>query len=144
MEFLFINHTRISIPKKRWSALAKKCVTHVRPLEHANLKRVPNMYACIVMVGRRRSKKLNHTYRGKNCPTDVLSFQGIEPRHLGDVVLCKDVLKAQGKKWGQSFSFRGADCIVHGLLHLLGYDHQDPQDEKTMLSLQSQLLQKYF
>lgn len=99
-------------------------------------------------------------------PTDVLSFPmdelrppagpgghngkgvggeepGEEPRLLGDVVLCPQVAAAQAKQAGHSAQGELELLTVHGVLHLLGYDHADPEEEAEMFGLQSELLQAW-
>lgn len=68
-------------------------------------------------------KKLNRKYRGKNRPTDVLSFNMDEGRLLGDVVICPQVAKANAKRFGVTLREEIARLLVHGLLHLTGLNH---------------------
>jgi probable rRNA maturation factor len=79
-------------------------------------------------------KKLNGTYRKKNKPTDVLSFNMNEGDILGDVVICPSVARENAKKYGVPFNSEVARLVTHGLLHLLGYDHG-----KKMFDLQEKI-----
>jgi probable rRNA maturation factor len=96
-------------------------------------------------------QELNSYYRGKNKPTDVLSFSMLEgdaselSRSLGDVVISLDTAKAQAKKNKQSISDEVATLIIHGLLHLLGYDHENtPKNEaKMMFLIQDELFRRF-
>jgi len=85
---------------------------------------------------------LNRRFRGKNLATDVLSFPtGAEPfevedgSHLGDVVISVEQAAAQAKANGLSFSSEIEQLILHGLLHLCGYDHETDNGEMNRLEL---------
>jgi probable rRNA maturation factor len=88
----------------------------------------------ISFVPRSAMKKLNMTYRKKNKPTDVLSFNMNEGEFLGDAVICPAVAKQNAKKYGVSTNAEVARLVTHGLLHLLGYDHG-----KKMFDLQEKI-----
>ncbi|HVC34255.1 MAG TPA: rRNA maturation RNase YbeY [Chloroflexota bacterium] len=86
---------------------------------------------------------LNLAYRGKDCPTDVLSFSQAEgpvgfpetpgtPRPLGDIVISYDRVRAQASEYGHSERRELAYLAVHGLLHLLGFDHESEPQRETM------------
>lgn len=104
------------------------------------------------LVGLEKSQELNREYRGKDKPTDVLSFplnDGIEDnvlkKHdilpLGDIFICLDVAIHQAKEMNIAVSQELARLTVHGFLHLLGYDHErSPEDEKKMIELQEEIL----
>jgi len=94
---------------------------------------------------------LHVRYLDEPGPTDVMSFpmdelrpgrEGAtsEPGMLGDVVLCPEVAAAQAKAAGHSTTEELLLLTVHGILHLLGYDHAEPEEEKEMFALQRQLL----
>ncbi|CAM2068865.1 rRNA maturation RNase YbeY [Sulfidibacter corallicola] len=87
-------------------------------------------------------RELNATYRGKDRTTDVLSFPGGGPlpdgsHHLGDVVISHDQLVRQAAELGQSVARELRFLILHGVLHLLGHDHET--DDGEMMALQSSL-----
>lgn len=84
-------------------------------------------------------QNLNRDYRGKNKPTDVLSFAMNEgeplsgsPDVLGDIIVSVETAIRQGEELGHSLLEEVTSLVIHGLLHLLGYDHQLPRDEKKM------------
>lgn len=96
----------------------------------------------IVFVGDEAIKELNRKFRGKNQVTDVLSFPTkAEPfevesrKHLGDVVISVERAAAQGKQNELSFSGEVEQLILHGLLHLCGYDHETDKGEMNRLEL---------
>ncbi len=98
--------------------------------------------ATIVFVSDDAIKKLNRRFRGKSLATDVLSFpaeaESFEVEngsHLGDVVISVERAAAQAKANGLSFSSEIEQLILHGLLHLCGYDHESDKGEMNRLEL---------
>ncbi len=87
-------------------------------------------------------QELNHQYRGKNKPTNVLSFAG-ETGELGDIVLGFETIKREALAQGKSFAAHTAHLVVHGILHLLGFDHEKPREagimEKKEIAILAQL-----
>lgn len=91
----------------------------------------------VVLLTPQQMKKINYQYRQKNKPTDILSFAGIEPGSLGELLLCPAVLKKQAKKHHHSVEAEIFYMLIHGVLHLLGYDHEaSPEEEKRMFKIQ--------
>lgn len=91
---------------------------------------------------------LNAKYRGKNKPTDVLSFSQnegkaqIETKHLGDLVISLETCARQAREFGVSFLEELNRLLIHGLLHLLGYDHENVSkiEAQKMRSKEAELL----
>jgi len=86
---------------------------------------------------------LNRSYRGKDVPTNVLSFSavaGIETRSLGDVILAFETCEAEAEARGLELSDHACHLALHGILHLLGQDHEKPNDAEAMEHLETQLL----
>lgn len=88
-------------------------------------------------VGEQESQGLNNEYRGKNKPTNVLSFPfeappGIEIPLLGDLVICVPVIISEALEQSKTSHAHYAHMIVHGLLHLLGYDHIENDEAEAM------------
>jgi probable rRNA maturation factor len=99
--------------------------------------------ATIAFVRDRLIHKLNRDYRGKNSPTDVLSFPSGEPEgHLGDVIISTDTALRQSRRAGHSLHTEIDELIIHGILHLCGYDHEtdNGQMDRLELRLRRQLL----
>lgn len=99
------------------------------------------------LVDDRAIRRLNRTWRDKDKATDVLSFPAGEqprgtpgPRPLGDVVISLDTAKRQAKEYGRTLESEMARYLAHGLLHLLGHDHERPRDAKRMAALEEELL----
>lgn len=91
----------------------------------------------------------NLKYRKIDRPTDVISFAYIDgekdrrlPKELGDILICIDKVKEQAAEYGHSELREFAFLTTHGMLHILGYDHQTPEEEKIMFDLQNQILDK--
>ncbi len=99
----------------------------------------------IRVVDRRESARLNATYRGKTGPTNVLSFpfqappQAV-PETLGDLVICAPVVAREARAQGKSPRAHWAHMVVHGVLHLLGYDHILVRQARVMEGLEKSIL----
>ncbi len=114
-------------------------------LEHEKVK---NAVFSIVFVEDNEIHKLNRDYRGVDRITDVISFAfedtgGVvynDIRMLGDIYVCIPQMKRQAVDYGHSEKRELSFLCVHGLLHLLGYDHMNEEDEKVMFALQELIL----
>jgi probable rRNA maturation factor len=82
-------------------------------------------------------RRLNRKYRRKNSPTDVLSFPSGEPGDLGDVVIAAGIARRQAREAGHAAQVEYRILALHGLLHLLGYDHE--RDDGRMARLERRL-----
>ena len=92
----------------------------------------------IVFVDAAEMKSLNRKYRGRNYATDVLSFEA--EGSVGELVVCPQVLRAQAKDTGLSFRHELGYMVIHGALHLLGFDHENSAgDAKRMFALQDRI-----
>jgi len=99
------------------------------------------------IVGARAARTLNARYRGKHKPTNVLSFPGPDlmpdgERPLGDIVICAPVMAREAHAQRKSLTAHWAHITVHGTLHLLGYDHQQPGEARRMEALEVRVLGK--
>lgn len=91
------------------------------------------------------SQQLNYEYRGKDKPTNVLSFPfeappGIELNLLGDLIICAPVISKEANEQGKLVEHHYAHMTIHGMLHLLGYDHIDDNDADVMESKEIAIL----
>ncbi|HWW20197.1 MAG TPA: rRNA maturation RNase YbeY [Steroidobacteraceae bacterium] len=91
----------------------------------------------VLLVGERRSRRLNARYRGRDCSTNVLAFPAPPAAArssglLGDLVICPAVLRAEAHEQDKDVRSHWAHMVVHGLLHLLGYDHERQSDAQRM------------
>ena len=92
-------------------------------------------------VGRREGRTLNGRYRGRDYPTNVLTFvyDDVEPL-AGDLVLCVPVVRQEAREQGKSFRAHCAHLVIHGMLHLQGFDHQRAADARRMETRETRLL----
>ncbi|MCY9016289.1 rRNA maturation RNase YbeY [Priestia megaterium] len=110
----------------------------------------------VTFVDNDRIQEINHQYRHKNQPTDVISFALEEmgkdemqiigdemPRVLGDIVISIPKAHEQAEEYNHSFMRELGFLTVHGFLHLLGYDHETSEDEKEMFTRQKDILEQY-
>jgi probable rRNA maturation factor len=121
--------------------LAQFVLDHEDAPEYAELS--------IAIVDLAEMTTLNETYRGKEGPTDVLSFEcddlcavsdADEPLALGDVVIAPEVAESQAAEYGHTVEEELNLLLVHGVLHLLGYDHEDDADAEVMQARERSLL----
>lgn len=101
---------------------------------------------CIKIVDETESQQLNHTYRGKEQPTNVLSFPSDVPdfvasTHLGDLAICATVVEQEATAQHKLLEHHWAHMSIHGFLHLLGYDHIEEGEADEMEALEVELLQ---
>ncbi len=101
-----------------------------------------SVFVSIAFVDKKTMKSLNKTYRGKDTVTDVLSFTLNSPQMLGELILSYDQAKLQAGEQKHSVRDELSFLIVHGLLHLHGYDHEKPADAHLMFPLQERILRK--
>ncbi|EMA6341636.1 rRNA maturation RNase YbeY [Bacillus cytotoxicus] len=107
----------------------------------------------VTFVDNERIREINRDYRGKDQPTDVISFAledmgegeteiiGADmPRMLGDLIISIPRTKEQAEEYGHSFDRELGFLALHGFLHLLGYDHMTEEDEKEMFGKQKEIL----
>ena len=95
----------------------------------------------IALVSNARMRTLNHRYRDEDHATDVLSFPSESPL-LGDLVIATGVAKRQARDAGHSYQTELRVLALHGLLHLLGYDHEKPNDRGRMERVEARLRKK--
>ena len=94
----------------------------------------------VVLVSDRKIKELNRTYRGRNRPTDVLSFSYDDESYLGDIIISVETAQRQAQEEGHSLERELSILVIHGFLHLLGYDHET--DHGEMRALERKLWKK--
>ncbi len=116
-------------------------------LEHEN---ATDAILSIIFVDEKEIQQINREYRNKDCITDVISFAlednasflPEEVRVLGDIYICIPRMKEQANAYGHSEKRELSFLTVHGLLHLLGYDHEQKEEEEVMFKLQDEILDK--
>jgi probable rRNA maturation factor len=124
--------------------------------------RLPSAELTIRIVGTAESRKLNRDWRGNDKPTNVLSFAGLdavasqrrisgptahslEPAAsvLGDLAICAPVVAREARQQGKRPTAHWAHMVVHGVLHLLGYDHENARDAQEMEGLEARILAQF-
>ncbi len=113
--------------------------------EAALNNRLDHVELVIRIVDREESQQLNREYRNKDKPTNVLSFpfeapEVVESNHIGDLVICAPVVAEEALEQGKSLEAHWAHLIVHGVLHLLGFDHINDQQAEEMENLEVEIL----
>jgi probable rRNA maturation factor len=107
---------------------------------------------CIRVVNAEESRQLNATYRGKEKPTNVLSFPAqldeqtirhTELELLGDIVICSTVVADEAEQQNKRFTDHLAHMVIHGMLHLYGYDHQNENDAQQMEAIEREILDHF-
>ena len=117
-----------------------------------DFEKVDNLEFNVIIINNEKIHEINKQYRGVDRPTDVISF-ALEDfkdityennyRVLGDIYISIDKVKEQAKEYGHSEKRELAFLAVHGLLHLLGYDHMKEDEEKIMFEKQEKILKGY-
>lgn len=114
-------------------------------------EKLENCLFNIIIVDNTYIHKLNKDYRGIDRPTDVISFAledykddiALDFRMLGDIYISLDKAKEQAMEYGHSFLREICFLTIHGLLHLLGYDHMEKEDEIVMFKKQDEILNEF-
>ena len=129
---------------------------HILNNASSRLKIHPKACLSVILVNDEQIHEINRDYRKIDRPTDVITFaiqdtqeeivglvmDDIE-QELGDIFINLDAVIRQAKEYGHSERREMCFLFTHGLLHLLGYDHMNPEDEKVMFGLQHELLDAY-
>lgn len=137
---------------ENYKSTIDKLVAKAFKLEGFNL---PNVYIGIGVVTEDEIKEINNEYRKVDAPTDVLSFPIFSREELtkmkedkcdtemsiGDIVLCMDVIERHAVEYGTGFNREMLYMIVHGICHLLGYDHEIAEEKKEMRILEEKILE---
>lgn len=95
----------------------------------------------ILLAGDEKLRALNHDFRGKDKPTNVLSFPA-QDGYAGDIAIAYGVTRKEAEEAGKSFADHAVHLVVHGVLHLAGYDHERPRDAKVMEPLEVNILKR--
>ena len=124
-----VNRQRMcKVPPRNWSLLGENILAEIGRDDSS---------ATIAFVSDRKSRELNRTFSGIDKPTDVLSFPSGDSRSdLGDIAVSIETAKIQARQNGLSLDREIAQLILHGLLHLCGYDHETDNGEMNRLELQ--------
>ena len=142
MEAQVVNQSKSRTHQKKIQQMLNAVVRGLSLKKVRNQKQLKAKTITLVFLDAAEMKKINKQFRGKNKPTDVLSFAAIEPDSLGELLFCLDVLKKQAKDQEHSLENEFLYMLIHGVLHLLGYDHElSAKEEKLMFRIQDELFQ---
>ena len=113
--------------------------------EAALQERLRRVDLAIRLVGEREGAALNRHYRGKDYATNVLSFpaelpEGVKLPVLGDILMCAPVIAREARQQGKELHAHYAHLTVHGILHLLGWDHENGPEAEAMETLEREIL----
>ena len=119
-----------------------------RAVSHALTKNSASGDVCVLITDAEEIQRLNASYRNIDRVTDVLTFPAWEGEailcppdgYLGDIAICFERAAEQAEEYGHSLERELAFLSVHGTLHLLGYDHMQPEDEQKMFAKQDEIL----
>jgi probable rRNA maturation factor len=133
----------IQVQDARWRTLLRPYSKTIRMACQAALaaRKIKKGELTVVLASDAFVRELNKTYRGKNKPTNVLSFTG-ERDYLGDIVLAYETIAREAKSQDKSFKHHTAHLLVHGVLHLLGFDHEKDKDAEAMEATEIKVLKK--
>ena len=113
-------------------------------------EKIENVEFNIIFVDSETIHDINRTYRNVDRVTDVISFAlednktiELDHRLLGDIYICIEKAEEQAKEYGHSFLRELSFLTIHGLLHLLGYDHMEKDEEEIMFSKQEDILNEF-
>ncbi len=133
-------NVEVSVEEK-WVAAIQQAV--VATFEHEDV--LPNAEVTVLLADDRRLKDLNQEYMGSERATDVLSFPAGDPmpgvdHYLGDIAISIPMASYQAGEAGHTVSDELRLLAVHATLHLLGYDHATPEEERQMWSIQEKII----
>ena len=146
---------QLNIVNKKKYSLTPKLKNKLKKItqlveENTNLNKEKKWFLNLILIDEAESQRLNKQYRQKNYPADVLTFPFAYLYHeeldncdnLGDIFLCYPIVKKQVQEFQTSFEEEICLIFTHGMLHLLGYDHQNESEKKLMFTLQEKIFSK--
>jgi probable rRNA maturation factor len=136
-----------TVTLRRWAQAAHLAGLAALPVSRRRLHAAVAAPAalCVRVVGSAESRRLDRVYRGKDKPTNVLSFpssaeERVATGALGDLVICAPVVAREAREQRKTLGAHWAHMVVHGTLHLLSYDHEKPRDARVMEALEVEIL----
>ncbi|MFN7729382.1 MAG: rRNA maturation RNase YbeY [Bdellovibrio sp.] len=138
LEVQIVNSSGERVPRAFLTSWIELCVRELKKKAPLKVHRRLKGELTLVFLSPREAKKMNQQFRGRNYATDVLSFES--EGAFGDLVLCPEVLKKQAKEHGLTYQEELGYMVLHGILHLLGYDHETGTLEaRRMFRIQDQI-----
>lgn len=140
MKLYFINQTKRKIPKKfltKWTENLFYLIDQEKLRDQMKGKNLG-----VIFTNQKNITQLNLKYRKINKPTDILSFSSLDPQILGELIICSDIAHLQAKQHHLSYQLELGYLILHGVLHLLGFEHENgEQSAKIMYHFQDSLFE---
>ncbi|MNK26221.1 Endoribonuclease YbeY [compost metagenome] len=138
MEITIVNESKHAVPRKFIQTWMDEMARHLMRKKVLKAKDAKKDIT-LVFLDKKAAQKINKQFRGKDYATDVLSFDSMEPTSLGELILCPDVLKKQAQEHDLTYQQELGYMLLHGVLHLLGYDHETGEaDAKKMFKIQDE------
>lgn len=139
MKIILINNSKLKMPRKfihlwmklLWKQLVIRGVFTQKKINKKSLKDKASELT-ILFLSKQQAKNINFKFRQKNYATDVLSFTGFE-ESLGELVICPEVIRGQAIEHGFKFSEELGYMLIHGTLHLLGFEHEKSKIEANRM-----------
>ena len=142
--FRFMGEIETIIEDDRWSEMEPAAAELAARCHQTAVKRVPDLSGgvALLLAGDEKMRSLNAQFRDQDKPTNVLSFPSGEaaPDFLGDIALGFETCVQESEAAGLLLADHTAHLIIHGLLHLVGYDHQSDEDAGAMEPLETEIL----
>ena len=134
----------ISIEEPKWEEAINDTEDFVRNIIQTTLSEFEDASGAIdvLLCGSDRIQELNKQWRGKNTPTNVLSFEHLGGQMLGDIAIDIYTCEKEAIEQNKSLKNHITHLIIHGTLHLLGYDHINDEEAQEMESLEIEILEK--
>lgn len=147
MKLIQVNQTKKALASKDIKSLEKVFKQIVKHFESKKIRNqswlTEKSELTVVFLPAAEMQRINRQFRKKDKTTDVLSFISEDPQSLGELLFCADVLKKQAIKQKHSLFAETTYMLIHGLLHLLKYDHEiSKKEEKLMFKLQDECFSK--
>jgi probable rRNA maturation factor len=153
-QFLDVDGSLVEGLEERITAWATAVVARETALASSALSEpgISDPEVCIRVVAELESQQLNATYRGKDRPTNVLSFPAQYDAHLveqtqlellGDIVICAEVIAEEAREQSKNPLDHFAHMVIHGMLHLYGYDHEASPAAEKMESIEREILGRF-
>lgn len=142
MQVLIVNEAKHPVPRKFIQEWMDDVILELKKRRLITAK-LADRELTLVFLEKKPAQKINLEFRGKDYATDVLSFDSMDPSSFGELVMCPDVLKRQAKEHKLTYKEELGYMLLHGALHLLGYDHELGEKEATkMFGIQDAIFEK--
>lgn len=143
MNIIFVNESKFSFRQKNLQKFCQQLTQALQQRRVRNKSLLKLSEITCVFLSAKEMKIVNKNFRKKNKPTDVLSFAPMDTHSIGELVFCPEVLVRQARQQKHSLSMELKYMMIHGFLHLLGYDHElSKKEEKIMFKLQDEIFQE--